>query len=53
MWSKRGEEVGNSQGGGEMLWVWREGTQEVGVSKEEKTRGSSAPTRGVGESEGA
>ena len=34
-----------------MLWMWREGTQEVGVSKheEEKTRGGGTTTECVEE----
>ena len=38
MWSERGEEAGNSQRGGKVLWMWREGTQEVGVSKHEEKK---------------
>jgi len=51
---ERGEEVGNSRRRSEVFWMWREGTQEVGVSEyeEEKTRGSGTTVEGVGKGEG-
>ena len=32
VWSKRGEEVKSGEGCGEVLWMWKGGTQEVRVS---------------------
>jgi len=54
VWGKGGEEAGNSRRRSEVFWMWREGTQEVGVFKykEEKTRESGTTAESVGEGEG-
>ena len=53
--SKGSEEVRNSEGHSEVLWIWERGTQEVGVSQEErKQKGRSGTTkRSMGEGERA
>jgi len=55
MWSKGGEEARGGEGRGKMLWMWRKGTQEVGMSEyeEEKTGGGGTAIGSVEESERA
>ena len=55
MWSKGGEEARGGEARGEMLWMWRKGTQEVGMSKheEEKTGGGNTAAESVEENEKA
>ena len=55
VWSKGGEKTRDSKRGSEMFWIWGKGTQEVGVSKNEreKERGSSTTMQIVKESERA
>ena len=56
MWSARGEEARKGGRSGEVFWVRRSRTQEVGVSKEEGKKekgGNGTSTRGIGESKEA
>ena len=55
MWGERSKEVRNNKRGSEMLWIWGEGTQEVGMSKDKgKEEGkSSATARSMEEGERA
>ena len=52
MQSEESEEARDDKGGSEMFWMWEEGTQKVGVFKNErKKEGESSTTkRGVRES---
>ena len=36
MWSERSKKTRSSEGGGEVFWVWKKGTQEVGMFLEER-----------------
>jgi len=55
MWSKGDEETRGSERRDKMLWMWRKGTQEVGVSEheEEKAGGGNTTAKSVEESERA
>ena len=56
MQSEGSEEARSSEGSGEVFWVWKRGTQEVGMSPEEreeqKERGGTT-TGSMGEGEKA
>jgi len=55
VWDEEDEKAGDSNKGSEMLQMWREGAQEVGVpaNKKEKERGGGTTMSSVKESEGA